>query len=50
VKRFTLLTERFSQVGGEITPTLKNIRSAIAAKYEQAINAMYSSSEHRDAK
>jgi long-chain acyl-CoA synthetase len=41
VKKFTLLSERFSQVGGEITPTLKNIRSAIAAKYQQAIDAMY---------
>ena len=46
VKRFTLLAERFSQVGGEITPTLKNIRSAIAAKYEKAINAMYASDRH----
>jgi long-chain acyl-CoA synthetase len=42
VKRFTLLAERFSQVSGEITPTLKNIRSAIASKYEHAINKMYS--------
>ena len=41
VKKFTLLSECFSQVGGEITPTLKNIRAAIAAKYERAINAMY---------
>ncbi len=45
VKRFTILNERFSQVGGEITPTLKNIRAAIAAKYEQAINAMYASEQ-----
>jgi long-chain acyl-CoA synthetase len=41
VKKFTLLSERFSQKGGEITPTLKNIRAAIAAKYQQAIDAMY---------
>jgi long-chain acyl-CoA synthetase len=41
VKRFTLLPDRFSQAGGEITPTLKNIRSAIAAKYADAIEAMY---------
>lgn len=43
VKKFTLLGERFSQMGGELTPTLKNIRSAIAAKYAQAIEAMYAS-------
>lgn len=42
VKKFTLLTERFSQMGGELTPTLKNIRAAIAAKYAQAIESMYS--------
>ena len=47
VKQFTLLGERFSQVGGEITPTLKNIRAAIAAKYQSAIDAMYAS-ERRD--
>jgi long-chain acyl-CoA synthetase len=43
VKKFTLLTERFSQMGGELTPTLKNIRAAIATKYAQTIDAMYSS-------
>ncbi|MGE5358085.1 MAG: AMP-dependent synthetase/ligase [Bacteroidales bacterium] len=43
VKKFTLLTERFSQIGGELTPTLKNIRAAIAAKYKAAIDAMYES-------
>jgi long-chain acyl-CoA synthetase len=42
VKRFALLSERFSQGGGEITPTLKNVRAAIAAKYASVINAMYS--------
>ena len=41
VKKFTLLADRFSQMGGEITPTLKNVRSAIAAKHAQVINAMY---------
>ena len=41
VKRFTLLPERFTQAGGEITPTLKNIRSTIVAKYADAIEAMY---------
>jgi long-chain acyl-CoA synthetase len=48
VKRFTLLTERFSQVGGEITPTLKNIRAAIAAKYAHAIKEMYASEHQRE--
>jgi long-chain acyl-CoA synthetase len=46
VKKFTLLTERFSQMGGELTPTLKNIRAAIAEKYAQAIEAMYSGPHH----
>jgi long-chain acyl-CoA synthetase len=41
VKKFTLLHERFSQMGGELTPTLKNIRAAIAAKYAHLIDAMY---------
>ncbi len=48
VKKFTLLHERFSQVGGELTPTLKNIRAAIAEKYAQAIEAMYASAHHSD--
>ena len=43
VKRFALLSERFTPGGGEITPTLKNVRAAIAAKYGALINAMYSS-------
>jgi long-chain acyl-CoA synthetase len=50
VRRFTLLAERFSQVSGEITPTLKNIRSAIAAKYEHAIDAMYGSDAARNSR
>jgi long-chain acyl-CoA synthetase len=51
VKKFTLLPERFSQASGELTPTLKNIRAAIAKKYAHAIDAMYASAhdhhEHR---
>jgi long-chain acyl-CoA synthetase len=47
VKKFTLLTERFSQMGGELTPTLKNIRAAIAAKYAHAIESMYSGDKDR---
>jgi len=46
VKKFTLLHERFSQMGGELTPTLKNIRAAIAEKYAHAIEAMYSGDHH----
>jgi long-chain acyl-CoA synthetase len=49
VKKFTLLHERFSQMGGELTPTLKNIRSAIAEKYAHAIEAMYAGEHHHDA-
>jgi len=41
VKRFTLLPDRFTQAGGEITPTLKNIRATIARKYAGPIGAMY---------
>lgn len=41
VKKFTLLSDRFSQLGGEITPTLKNIRKTIAQKYHDIIDAMY---------
>ncbi len=46
VKKFTLLHERFSQMGGELTPTLKNIRAAIAEKYAHAIEAMYADHHH----
>jgi long-chain acyl-CoA synthetase len=45
IKKFTLLADRFTQMGGEITPTLKNIRKAIAAKYKQVIDSMYSSED-----
>ena len=46
IKRFALLSERFSQMGGEITPTLKNIRAAIAEKYEHVIDGMYAARDH----
>ena len=42
VKKFTLLSDRFSQIGGEITPTLKNVRKVIASKYQSLIESMYS--------
>ncbi len=46
MKRFALLSERFTQGGGEITPTLKNIRAAIAEKYEHVIDGMYAARDH----
>ena len=46
VKKFTLLHERFSQGTGELTPTLKNIRAAIAQKYAHLIDAMYATTHH----
>jgi len=48
VKRFTLLAERFSQVGGEITPTLKNIRATISTKYDHLVREMYASEHKRE--
>ncbi len=45
IKKFTLLADRFSQLGGEITPTLKNIRKTIAAKYQNLIESMYSNDD-----
>jgi long-chain acyl-CoA synthetase len=50
VKKFTLLTERFSQMGGELTPTLKNIRAAIAEKYAHAIESMYAADKKDETK
>jgi long-chain acyl-CoA synthetase len=49
IRKFTLLAERFSQTAGEVTPTLKNVRSAIAAKYRDVIDGMYATGEHRAA-
>jgi len=40
-QKSTLLADRFSQTGGEITPTLKNIRKTIAQKYHDIIESMY---------
>ncbi|MEA3559673.1 MAG: long-chain fatty acid--CoA ligase, partial [Candidatus Thermoplasmatota archaeon] len=42
IKKFTLLTEEFSQAAGEITPTLKNKRRVIMERYEHLIEQMYS--------
>lgn len=41
IKKFTLLTEQFSQEAGEITNTLKLRRQIIEKRYSEQINAMY---------
>lgn len=41
IKKFTLLSSPFTIEGGELTPTLKVIRKAIAKKYEKEISMMY---------
>jgi long-chain acyl-CoA synthetase len=43
VKKFTLLTRPFSMELGELTPTLKLRRKAIAAAFKAEIEAMYRS-------
>jgi long-chain acyl-CoA synthetase len=43
IQRFTILTEDFTEEGGEITPTLKIRRREIAKKYRSLIEAMYAS-------
>jgi long-chain acyl-CoA synthetase len=41
IKEFRLLPEDFTLSGGEITPTLKVKRNAIAAKYKELVEEMY---------
>jgi long-chain acyl-CoA synthetase len=41
IKKFTLLPHEFTVESGEITPTLKIKRKAIAEKYKDIIDAMY---------
>ena len=42
VRKFTLLSEEWSPLTGELTPTLKNKRRVLAEKYEKEIRHLYS--------
>ncbi|MBI3322609.1 MAG: long-chain fatty acid--CoA ligase [Candidatus Omnitrophica bacterium] len=41
IKKITLLAEPFSQAAGQLTPTLKVKRRAVAERYAEQIEAMY---------
>ena len=45
IKRFTILPGELSVAGGELTPTLKLKRKAIATKYAAEIDALYPADE-----
>lgn len=47
VRRFAVLAAEFSIAGGELTPTLKLVRRAIAAKYAAEIEALYAAAAPR---
>ncbi len=42
VKKFEILSQDFSQEGGELTPTMKVKRAVVATKYEPQIEKLYS--------
>ena len=46
IRRFTLLSRDFSAEEGEITPTLKVRRKAVAVKFAALIDGMYLSGDH----
>ncbi len=46
VKRFTLLSRDFSAESGEVTPTLKIRRQAVAEKFRPVIDSMYLAGDH----
>lgn len=43
IKRFTILPDEFSVVGGELTPTLKVKRRVVEQRYKDAIEKLYNS-------
>lgn len=46
IKRFTLLSRDFSAERGEVTPTLKIKRKAVAKNFKQVIEGMYQAQDH----
>jgi long-chain acyl-CoA synthetase len=45
VKRFALLDKRFAIDSGEVTPTMKVKRRAIAEKYKELIDSLYADTD-----
>ena len=41
VKTIAVLEQEFTQASGELTPTLKSKRAAIAARHEAALQGLY---------
>ena len=41
IKKFALLTEEFTEAGGQLTPTLKVRRSVVQKQYAAQIAALY---------
>jgi len=46
IKRFTLLSRDFTADEGEVTPTLKIKRKAVAANFQQVLEGMYLATDH----